>query len=169
MVHVAPLSPLGTQPVPEHLKPVAQSVLLAQDVLQAVAPHAYGLHALFTGTLHAPEPLHVAASDCSFLTLSQLAALHTVDGPAYTQPSRLLPSHEDPHVVPYAAHAGREPTGAPDAALHVPTLPAMLHASHCPVQVVSQHTPSTQFHDAHSAPALQAVPLASGLKSSAPA
>lgn len=34
-------------------------------------------------------------------------------------------------------------------ALHVPALPATLHASHCPVHAESQHTPSTQFAEVH--------------------
>ncbi len=36
---------------------------------------------------------------------------------------------------------------------------ATLHASHAPLQVVLQHTPSTQLPDAHSPAELQLVPL----------
>jgi hypothetical protein len=46
------------------------------------------------------------------------------------------------------------------AAVQRPTLPGTSHASHGPVQEASQHTPSVQWPDAHSAAEVQAVPPA---------
>jgi hypothetical protein len=48
------------------------------------------------------------------------------------------------------SHAGRTPWGLPVAGVHVPSLPFTSQASHCPSQARSQHTPSTQWPEAHS-------------------
>jgi hypothetical protein len=57
-------------------------------------------------------------------------------------------------------HAGREPCGWPEETVtQVPTLLAMSHAAHWPVQSLLQQTPSTQRPDWHSLPAAHDVPL----------
>jgi len=58
---------------------------------------------------------------------------------------RLTPLHEPPQVMPAPVQALRGATGAPETALHTPSEPGTLQASHWPVQVVSQQTPSTQW------------------------
>src|SRR3569623_3771578 len=57
-----------------------------------------------------------------------------------------VPSHA--HTV---THAVRLPCVAPVTGVHVPTLPATSHASHCSAQAASQHTPSTQIPEMQSA------------------
>jgi hypothetical protein len=44
--------------------------------------------------------------------------------------------------------------------VHVPTLFAMLQALHAPVQLLLQHTPSTQFPEPHSQLCVQTWPNA---------
>jgi hypothetical protein len=63
---------------------------------------------------------------------------------------RFDPSH-DAWQVPVPEHAGRPARGAPATAMHDPTLPPTLHASHWPLHAVLQQTPSTQFPLPHSA------------------
>lgn len=43
--------------------------------------------------------------------------------------------------------------------VHLPRFPAMLQALHGPLQVVSQHRPSTQLPEAHSQPTEHVAPL----------
>jgi len=59
------------------------------------------------------------------------------------------------------AHAVRAPRGAPPfgTALQTPSAPVTLQASHCPVQLVSQQTPSMQLPFWQSEPRTQAAPL----------
>ncbi len=73
-----------------------------------------------------------------------------------------LPSHVAPQAVPppVPPHADRVPWGDPMTALHLPTEPLTSHAWHCPAHAVSQHTPSTQLPEPHSALVPHAVPLA---------
>jgi hypothetical protein len=52
---------------------------------------------------------------------------------------------------PPSLHAARGATGAPVTGEQVPTCPVRLHAWHCPVHAPSQHTPSTQLPEPHSA------------------
>ena len=62
-----------------------------------------------------------------------------------------MPSHR------YGAQVG-EP-GLPMAmGVHIPWLPLRLHASHSPLQAVSQQRPSTQLFDWHSTGAAQVAP-----------
>jgi hypothetical protein len=74
-----------------------------------------------------------------------------------------------PHCAPEQtfegslAHAARPPCGAPTTGRQRPERPVaastMSHASHCPVHAVSQHTPSTQWPEPHSASAPHVEPL----------
>ncbi len=54
----------------------AQSALDAHEVLQADAPHTYGLQARGAPGVHVPEPLQVDAG--ASVSEAQLAAPHTV-------------------------------------------------------------------------------------------
>jgi hypothetical protein len=70
------------------------------------------------------------------------AAGHEVDEPLHT----------------YAPHVG-EPGVPATTGLHVPTLPATLHASHAPPQAELQHTPSTHWPLPHWLAPVQEAPL----------
>ena len=59
--------------------------------------------------------------------------------------------------APDPEQAVRAPCTAPATATHVPTLPPTSHASHWPVQALSQQTPSTQLPEPHSAPDVHVV------------
>ncbi len=104
-----------------------------------------------------PAPLQLAAAVAA--PPVQLAARQLVDAAGYEQVARRLPLHVPPQALPSEAQAGLPPTGAPDTATHAPTLPATLQDSHCPAQLELQHTPSTQFPEAHASATVQAVPL----------
>jgi hypothetical protein len=95
------------------------------------------------------------------------AAVHVVlqQYPSTHNPDRqsLARLHVCPFVFlhpPLPSHAfGARHVGSvcPDARLvHVPRLPARLHAWHVPAHVVEQHTPSMQLPDAHCVPAAHA-------------
>ena len=68
-----------------------------------------------------------------------------------------VPAHAPLESV---AQGGRPPRGAPSTGEQVPSRPATSQAAHCPPQVVSQQTPSTQLPEAHSSPASHGVPFA---------
>ncbi len=68
-------------------------------------------------------------------------------------------------VVPTHSFAGSCPFAT---LVHVPTVPARLHAAHVPAHAVLQHTPSTQLPLTHSAPIEQAAPLAKNPHAPAP-
>lgn len=61
-----------------------------------------------------------------------------------------VPSQTPPHAVASVAHGVLDPRGTPLTGAQVPTLPATLHASHCPLHAALQHTPSLAIPDVHS-------------------
>jgi hypothetical protein len=67
-------------------------------------------------------------------------------------------SHAPPQSVPSVAQALRPPRGAPATGEQVPSCPLSAQASHWPLQVVSQQTPSTQKPLAHWSVAEQSWP-----------
>jgi hypothetical protein len=69
-----------------------------------------------------------------------------------------VPSQAPPHAVPSVAQAWRPPRGAPVTGLQVPLRPVTAQDEHCPVQVESQHTPSTQMPELHWLPPPQDSP-----------
>jgi hypothetical protein len=87
------------------------------------------------------------------------AARQIFDAPGKEQDVRVVPSHAPPQTVPSVAQAARPPVGVPVTGEHVPALPDTLHASHWPLQLPSQQTPSTQNPEAHSLVAPHAVPF----------
>ena len=110
--------------------------------------------------LHRPEPLQSWAVLAWLVLVLQLApGPHSVVFEAYTQALRCagLPSQPPPQMLPSVVQglfARAVTVGA-----QVPLLAARLHASHCPSQPTSQHTPSAQTLVAHSEAVLQASPL----------
>jgi hypothetical protein len=74
----------------------------------------------------------------------QLAGRHSTLASGYAQAELFTPSQAPAHAEPVPAHAVRAPCGAPAIGAHVPGLAVESQASHWPVQVVLQHTPSTQ-------------------------
>jgi hypothetical protein len=104
---------------------------------------------------HAPLPSHEAASVAT--PLVQLAARQ--DAVENVQAVVTVPLHVPPQAEPSLTHAVRGATGAPVTGEHFPFV-APLHAAHWSVQVVSQHTPSTQLPDVHSLAAPHATPSA---------
>jgi hypothetical protein len=69
------------------------------------------------------------------------------------------PLQAPPQAVPSDVQAARVPTGAPLTAVQVPSRPARPHASHWPLQLVLQQTPSVQKPLAHWLPSVQVAPL----------
>lgn len=137
--------------------PIEQSSLVVQLVRHAVSPHAYGAHGTSLVAGQVPIPSQVAGRVA--VPFIHAAARHDVVLGGYTQAVRLVPLQLPPHDVPAPVHAARIPRGTPVAAVHVPTLPSRLHASHCPLQPVLQHTPSTQLPLLHSRVAEHVPPL----------
>src|SRR4051812_35606574 len=133
-----------------------QSESTAQVVLQAVAPQAYGVHAVVDAAGHAPAPLQLAAAVA--VPAAQLAPRHCPAG--YAQETPLTPSQAPPQEDPSLAHAARPPGGDPATATHWPIEPGTLQAWHCPPQAWLQQTPSAQLPFAHWLEAAQASPSA---------
>ena len=132
-----------------------QSPSVLHEVLQAVAPHRYGLHCVVEGAGHEP-PLQLAAAVA--VPLLQDAPRHCEVGNA--QAAVLLPSQLPPQALPSLVQEVRAPCGAPLTATHCPTLPATSHAWHCPLQAWLQQTPSAQEPFTHWFAAPQARPSA---------
>lgn len=74
---------------------------------------------------------------------------------------RFVPLQAPPQLDPSLVHAVRSPWGAPVAATQVPTLPVTSQASHCPLQPVSQHTPSAQWAELQAPLRLHVAPFVS--------
>ena len=136
-----------------------QSLAEVHEVLHAVAPQRYGLHACVAEAGQLPVPLHEADAVC--VPLLQDAARHAVAPPGYAHAAAFVPSQLPAQAEPSLVHAVRVPTGAPLTIVQVPgvTPPAFtLHAWHCPAQAALQQTPSTQMPLPHSTAPPQVVP-----------
>ena len=125
-------------------------------VLQAVVSQSNGAHALVTAAGQEPAPLQLAAAVC--LPAVQLALRHDVLDEGYAHAVRLTPSQAPPQEgvpLPSPEHAGRVVTApecgaaASGVGLQTPGFPATSHASHWPVQALSQQRPSTQKFEVH--------------------
>lgn len=102
--------------------------------------------------------MHVAGAVA--IPAVQLAARHSVSEEVKpVHALRVAPSHVARAQISTSVlgHALREPWGSPFTATHLPTLPGTSHASHVPEQAESQHTPSMQLPESHSAALLQVV------------
>jgi hypothetical protein len=127
-LHACPLPALPMHLPTLQYEPVVQSLSPAHDVAHALPLHTYGAHwRLAPPAAQLPAPSHVIA--CVSVDPLHDCAEHTVDAPGKLQAARVWPSQLPAHA-PLPAHAARTPTGAPFTALHVPTEPATLHASH---------------------------------------
>ncbi len=126
-------------------------------VLHAFVPHWYVPHPFGTSE-HAPPPLHVETLVSTELT--HVGAPHAVAGVANLHAVVVTPSHAAPQLVGVAVHALRDPCGAPFAGEHVPIAPLTSQAWHCPVQPLSQQTPSTQKPEPHSVEVVHATAFA---------
>jgi hypothetical protein len=144
MVHVEPRPSRPVHTLLMQVEPPAQSPGPAQLCLHAVAPHTYGAHGVVTALMQLPAPSQLADAVC--VPAAQLAGEHCEVGKVHAVVSvpLQLPAH-----TPVPPHAVRPPTGAPVTGEQVPTLPARLHAAHCSVHALLQHTPSTQKPLAH--------------------
>jgi hypothetical protein len=67
----------------------------------------------------------------------------------YVHAAAVVPSHAPPHAEPSVLHATRVLRGMPLTGVQMPSVSLSLHASHCPLQPVSQQTPSEQCVLAH--------------------
>jgi hypothetical protein len=67
--------------------------------------------------------------------------------------------HSPAQTDPSEAHGCLPPCGAPVTGRQLPSLPTRLQASHCPVQALEQHMPSTQMLELHSLAMLHVVPV----------
>jgi hypothetical protein len=114
---------------------------------QAVGPQVYGEQLWSCSGGQEPAPSQLAASTATPLLhdgLRQLAPL-----PGYAQAAGCVPSQAPPQTEPSDTQGARPVRGTPATAVQVPTLPDSPHASHWPLQALSQQTPSTQCPDAH--------------------
>jgi hypothetical protein len=129
-------------------------VVVVHDDRQTLPLHVYAPQLVDETGLHTPAPLHVRAG-VKEPAVQLAGAQPVVDVGKGPHDVRVAPSHCASHP-PDPAHGVRVPRGAPETAMHVPTLPPTLQASHCPMHAVLQHVPSAEF------PLRQAAPLVEG-------
>jgi hypothetical protein len=108
---------------------------------------------------HVPCPSQAKVSAVPFVQVGEPQAFPEA---GYVHWARFWLLQVPAQLLPSLPHAGRFPWGLPSMPTHVPGV-AALHASHCPVQAVSQHTPSTQKPDWHSSFTEHCVPCAAGV------
>ncbi len=133
------------------------SVLSAQVVRHwVVSSQRNGLHGVSVSSPQLPLPAHVA--DSVSVSVPQLWSRHEVSAPGKVQVVPFTPLQVPAQTPPSLAHGARPPTGSPLIGSQVPTEP-VLHASHCPSQATSQHTPSTQSPVWHCSSAPHALPF----------
>jgi hypothetical protein len=139
--HTVRPAPQVEQVVPKQAAPVAQEVLAAQVVPQAVPLHANAPQAWVDGAGQLPAPSQEAALVA--VVPAQLAVRHEMAVVAKTQAAD-MPLHDPPQgAVPVQAVCPVR--GAPVTRLQVPASAVeALQYSHEPVHAVLQHTPSTQ-------------------------
>jgi hypothetical protein len=141
-----------------HVNIALQSASPLQAVPHTVPLQTNGVQATVIGVGQAPLPSQVAAR----VTVPFVHDVSRQEVGAPTSPVHaavVTPSHAPAlHAfAPIAAWQGGRPLrGAPATALHFPTAPGRLQASHCPVHAELQHTPSAQKPDAQSASVAQA-------------
>jgi hypothetical protein len=154
LAQLLPLVRKGAQTPAEQKSPLTQSASPTQLPRQALAPQVYGLQPCVCAAGQLPAPSHDAARVAT--PALQLATRHEPVG--YAQAAALEPSHAPPQPLPSEAHACRAPCGAPATLVHVPADAGTSQASHCPVQLELQHTPSTHCPLAHWFAPVQATP-----------
>jgi hypothetical protein len=135
--------------------PAAQSASSTQVPTQAPALHESGAQSIGAAGGQCPAPSQ-RAPGVATVPLHDGARQSTVEG-GNPQVTRLAPSQAPLHTVPSPGQAARGDTGAPVTGVHTPDW-FTLHASHWPVQAVSQHAPSAQKPDKQSAAEAQGAP-----------
>jgi hypothetical protein len=113
---------------PMHTVGDAQSALVVQTTLQALAPHTYGKHDRGAGTTHVPVPLQLAAAVDVVLPAGQVAAAHDVPL-AYSW--QAAPAAHLPFVpqlaAPMSLHVPEGSTVPLGTLVQVPSVPASAH------------------------------------------
>jgi hypothetical protein len=137
--------------------PAAQSSSFAHAVRHVVVPHWYAPHVRWT-IGQWPPPSQVVTSVSvppAHAGVPQETAFGALWHASASVPSQLRPHTASPTLVLHAACPG---FGCPTTGTQVPSLPETPHASHEPVQPVSQQKLSTQWLEAHSLLVLHALP-----------
>ena len=159
MTAMAAVQDAGGAQTPEvQVSPATQSLVLAQVVLQAVAPHTYWPQVLVTGAGQVPVPVQVAAAVA--VPLAQLAARQVVVAVASAQ----VPAPVQVPVFPQGGAATQRVSAAPAVTFaQVPLVPPVLAAEQAvqaPAQATLQQNPSTQNPEPHWFVAVQVPPFA---------
>lgn len=130
-----------------------QSAAVVHAFVHAPAEQRPGAQLVGAGAIQEPIPLHADAAIREKPSVLQVAASHVVLLPTLAQ---ARPAAQDPvfvmqtGVAAAVEHSGsRVPTAF---SVQVPSWPALLQASHVPVQALLQQTPS-----AHDRPVLQSL------------
>jgi hypothetical protein len=153
-VQAAPFAFRFVQKYPWQLKPLTQSELDAQVVLQASPPQTYGPQ-LIEVCRQVPEPSHAP-------TGVAVDPLH--DAVPQAVPAAIHRQAPVPSQVPFVPQGGagwQPPCGSMPPAgtgVHAPALPVTLQARQVPQLAAEQQTPSTQLPLSHSAAAPQICP-----------
>ena len=92
--------------------------------------------------VQAPAPLHTV--ELVTTPLAQPAAAHWAVLPGKVQAVGLVPSHWLWQGAVPVHRARSDPRGVPEMVRHLPGLLDSPQDWHCPLQALSQHTPSTQ-------------------------
>jgi len=145
--HASPGIFFATHVPAEHQAVAAQSESEEHVVLQSVAPQAKWPQLRVTAAAQFPVPAHFVSSVA--VPAAHEGARHCVETPGYAHAAAFVPSQAPAHDEPSESQAVRWPRGAPVTDLHVPALPVSAHASHWPLQALSQQTPSVQKPLAH--------------------
>jgi hypothetical protein len=144
------------QTLPMQVNPATQSALVAQLVLQFVAPQMYGLHDRSAPGAHVALVSQRGAG-CSAPALQE--SVPQVVATAYLRqaPTPLHWPSRPQVIAPSSAHwpSGSVPSGT---FRHVPSLPATAQDLHVPVHVAEQQRPCAQIAELHSASAPHAAP-----------
>jgi hypothetical protein len=134
-----------------------QSSLTEHDTRQALPAHWNGAHGIAAPAWHKPSPSQVAEG--SSLPLVHEAARHSVPAANFAQPPAPLHRPLEPQLLGMSALHCPCGSGFPAATgEHSPTNPIWLQLTHGPVQARLQQTPSAQFWDAQSVPAVHIAP-----------
>jgi hypothetical protein len=160
IAHGCPSASLPQLPLTHRLVDT-QSAAVVQLLLQTafVVSHRYGSHSELVTVLHTPAPSQVRCGVS--VDPVQVPGAHCVPVAHNRHAPAPLHMPSVPHVVAaVVAHCVAGVGAVPFATLlHVPTLPAIAHDLHVPVQALLQQKPCAQKPEAHSFAAVHAVPV----------
>jgi hypothetical protein len=158
LAHAAPFDLSPQEPALLQVANGAQSALVAQVPLQALAPQANGKHELAAGVTQVPAPSQVDPGVKVVPLVGQVALEQAVP---WTYFSHAPEAHFPSVPQPGAPWSAQVPAGSgPEAtAVQRPIDPAMAHDWQVPVQAVVQQTPCSQLLDWHSGSAEQKAPI----------